>query len=203
MLYVRLIPPGAADVAHYRVQHPEGRQGPDHADGEAELSQVRALLHAVRLRRQAEAGPGHPIARRHSHNSLEYSFDRRTSRRTSRARSRARSRTCRSSSWPTAEAKLAARRRQDATAVEAGGPKERPRAMERLGHRPAAAGRSQGRRVRVHCEVTEAEPGYADGWLNVARALIQEGETDGRQAVHREGARDRSEPAAASTSSRR
>jgi tetratricopeptide (TPR) repeat protein len=26
-------------------------------------------------------------------------------------------------------------------------------------------------------KVTEAEPGYADGWLNVARALIQEGET--------------------------
>jgi tetratricopeptide (TPR) repeat protein len=26
--------------------------------------------------------------------------------------------------------------------------------------------------------VTEAEPGYADGWLNVARALIQEGETE-------------------------
>jgi tetratricopeptide (TPR) repeat protein len=26
--------------------------------------------------------------------------------------------------------------------------------------------------------VTEAEPSYADGWLNVARALIQEGETD-------------------------
>src|SRR5262249_13378330 len=27
-------------------------------------------------------------------------------------------------------------------------------------------------------QVTKAEPGYADGWLNVARALIQEGETD-------------------------
>jgi Tfp pilus assembly protein PilF len=27
-------------------------------------------------------------------------------------------------------------------------------------------------------KVTEAEPGYADGWLNVARALVQEGETD-------------------------
>jgi tetratricopeptide (TPR) repeat protein len=26
--------------------------------------------------------------------------------------------------------------------------------------------------------VTEAEPEYADGWLNVARTLIQEGETD-------------------------
>jgi tetratricopeptide (TPR) repeat protein len=27
-------------------------------------------------------------------------------------------------------------------------------------------------------KVTEADPNYADGWLNVARALIQEGETD-------------------------
>jgi len=27
-------------------------------------------------------------------------------------------------------------------------------------------------------QVTKAEPGYADGWLNVARALIQEGETE-------------------------
>ena len=27
-------------------------------------------------------------------------------------------------------------------------------------------------------KATEAEPGYADGWLNVARALIQEGETE-------------------------
>jgi Tfp pilus assembly protein PilF len=27
-------------------------------------------------------------------------------------------------------------------------------------------------------KVTQAEPEYADGWLNVARALIQEGETD-------------------------
>ncbi|MDX2178918.1 MAG: tetratricopeptide repeat protein [Bryobacteraceae bacterium] len=27
-------------------------------------------------------------------------------------------------------------------------------------------------------KVTEAEPGYTDGWLNVARALIQEGETE-------------------------
>jgi tetratricopeptide (TPR) repeat protein len=26
--------------------------------------------------------------------------------------------------------------------------------------------------------VTQAEPGYADGWLNVGRALIQEGETE-------------------------
>ena len=33
--------------------------------------------------------------------------------------------------------------------------------------------------------VTEAEPEYADGWLNVARALIQEGRDRRREALHR------------------
>ena len=31
VLYVRLIPPGAADVAHFRVDDSAGREGPDHA----------------------------------------------------------------------------------------------------------------------------------------------------------------------------
>ena len=51
--------------------------------------------------------------------------------------------------------------------------------------------------------VTEAEPEYADGWLNVARALIQEGETDAARSRSREGAGDRSRTLAASISSRR
>ena len=32
--------------------------------------------------------------------------------------------------------------------------------------------------------VTEADPDFADGWLNIARALIQEGQNRSRQAVH-------------------
>ena len=52
-------------------------------------------------------------------------------------------------------------------------------------------------------QVTEAEPGYADGWLNVARALIQEGETDAAQAVHPEGAGGGLQPRPHLTSSRR
>ncbi len=52
-------------------------------------------------------------------------------------------------------------------------------------------------------KVTEAEPGYADGWLNVARALIREGEIDGGEAVHPEGAGASIRTSAASISSRR
>ena len=50
-------------------------------------------------------------------------------------------------------------------------------------------------------QVTKAEPEYADGWLNVARALIQEGETDAAKPfiAKRWARNDRS---AASTSSR-
>ncbi len=51
-------------------------------------------------------------------------------------------------------------------------------------------------------KVTEAEPGYADGWLNVARALIQEGETEAAKPYIAEGAGDQPASWAASTSSR-
>jgi len=36
-------------------------------------------------------------------------------------------------------------------------------------------------------KVTEIEPEYADGWLNVARALIQEGETEAAKPFISEG----------------
>ena len=75
VLYVRLIPPGAADVAHYRVKIPEDAAGPDHAHGEAELPQVRALLHAVRLCRPAEAGSGSRRLIGQASQRPEYSFD--------------------------------------------------------------------------------------------------------------------------------
>ena len=42
VLYVQLIPPGAADVAHYRVQIPKDAKGPITSHREAELSQVFA-----------------------------------------------------------------------------------------------------------------------------------------------------------------
>ncbi len=55
VLYVRLIPPGAADVAHYRVKIPKDARGPITLHREAELPQVLALLHAVRLCRASRS----------------------------------------------------------------------------------------------------------------------------------------------------
>ena len=44
VLYVRLIPPGAADTVHFRLPIPKDVEGPDHARNAAELSQVHRLI---------------------------------------------------------------------------------------------------------------------------------------------------------------
>ena len=56
--YVRLIPPGAADTVHYRLQIPEDAGDRIHAAGQGELPQVRLVEHAVGVRRRARCrGP--------------------------------------------------------------------------------------------------------------------------------------------------
>ena len=95
VLYVRLIPPGAADVAHYPRDGSARCAGPDPLHGEAELPQVLLVLHAIRLRRRAQAGQDPALLTR-DHNGLEYTFDPRRFPPTSPARSAAAFRICRS-----------------------------------------------------------------------------------------------------------
>ena len=54
--YVRLIPPGAADTIHYRLQIPEDAGRSDLPEGEGELPQVRLVEHAVGLRGRSRSG---------------------------------------------------------------------------------------------------------------------------------------------------
>ncbi len=61
--------------------------------------------------------------------------------------------------------------------LEHGGESGYARTLERLGHWVAVAGDLKGAEFAFK-KATEADPGNADAWLNVARALIQEGETD-------------------------
>ena len=49
LLYVRLIPPGAADVAHYLVRVPKDARGPITVHRPAELSEILLVLHAIRV----------------------------------------------------------------------------------------------------------------------------------------------------------
>ena len=135
-----------------------------------------------------EPKPGqNPCLLASDHNSLEYQFrSERTFQAMFRARSRDRSRTCRSSRSPHAEASIPVSEQaadwQPVTTAR--------RTRERWndwGIGLLLQGDLKGAEYAFR-KATEAEPGYADGWLNVARALIQEGETDARKAVHRKGA---------------
>ena len=175
VLYVRLIPPGAADVAHYRVRDSERRQGADHLHREAELPQVLLVLHAVRVRRAAEAGAGSSAAECVITTpgvlaSTKQHSDKRLGRNQG-----SRFRICRSSRWRRRrriDLATAAETKLDAMVAQ----KDRERWND-WGIGLLLQGDLKGAEY-AFTKVTEAEPDYADGWLNVARALIQEGETD-------------------------
>ena len=55
LLYVRLIPPGAADVAHYLVRVPKDARGPLQFTARLNYRKFAWYLHAIRVRR-AERG---------------------------------------------------------------------------------------------------------------------------------------------------
>jgi Flp pilus assembly protein TadD len=138
VLYVRLIPPGAADTVHYRVRIPKDAKPPFRF--EAKLN-YRKFAHGYNefawANRSAEK-PVLPIA-----------------------------------VLAKASAELGAGATQWTPKVEE---KDRERWND-WGIGMLLQGDLKGAEYAFR-RVTEAEPGYADGWLNVARALIQEGETD-------------------------
>ncbi|HYO81132.1 MAG TPA: tetratricopeptide repeat protein [Bryobacteraceae bacterium] len=174
LLYVRLIPPGAADVAHYRVKIPSDAKGP--ITLKARLNH-RKFSYAYTQFSYA----GRPQPNQHP-SLVSLSFDNRL--------------------WdfsPSGIPKNVAGAIRDripelpvVTLAEAesrlelgrgtGGWKPEVRKPDRerwndWGIGLLLQGDLKGAEYAFQ-RVTEAEPGYADGWLNVARALIQEGETD-------------------------
>ena len=172
VLYVRLIPPGAADVVHFRVRDSEGRDGADYTSTrEAELSQVFAATTRSSLRRHAEAGPEPALW--DSIATGWITIQPRVFQPTFRPDSRPDSR----SADRHAGARRLRRLPLGETALE---PVVRKQDRERWndwGIGLLLQGDLKGAEYAFD-RVTEAEPGYADGWLNVARALIQEGETE-------------------------
>jgi Flp pilus assembly protein TadD len=155
VFYVRLIPPGAADTVHYLVNIPKDAEG--RITFEAKLNYRKFTPNYNRFV-FGEAKPGLASI---SYDSREYVAD--------------------PAKMPVLPIITLA---GAATSVPLGEPQWKPviRKQDRerwndWGIGLLLQGDLKGAEY-AFTRVTEAEPSYADGWLNVGRALIQEGETE-------------------------
>jgi tetratricopeptide (TPR) repeat protein len=155
VFYVRLIPPGAADTVHYLVNIPKDAEGP--ITFEAKLN-YRKFTDAYTRFAFGTAKPGLSDI---SYDSREYVAD--------------------PAKLPVLPIVTLA---TASTAVPLGEPSWQPviRKQDRerwndWGIGLLLQGDLKGAEYAFH-RVTEAEPAYPDGYVNIARALIQEGETE-------------------------
>lgn len=174
VLYVRLIPPGAADVGHFRLKIPKDVKGPITLTAKLNHRKFSHYYTQFSYAGQPKDGQHHNAALlSDSHNSMEYSFDLANVPKNVSGQIKGEIPVLPITTLAQAEAKL-----------EMGTPKWEPVVTKADRERwndwgigLLLQGDLKGAEYAFK-KVTEAEPGYADGWLNVARALIQEGETD-------------------------
>jgi tetratricopeptide (TPR) repeat protein len=176
VLYVRLIPPGAADVAHYRVKIPENAKGP--ITFNAKLN-YRKFAHSY----TQFAYAGQPVPDQSpslvskAFNSQVWSFDPANIPKNVSGEIKDRipdlpiiTLAAATTTVPLGDAKTTTAWTPVATKPD----RER---WNDYGIGLLLQGDLRGAEYAFK-QATVAEPEYADGWLNVARALIQEGETD-------------------------
>ncbi len=176
VLYVRLIPPGAADVAHYLVKAPPNARGP--ISFTAKLNYRKFAWYYTQFVYAGQPKPGQdPSLLSADHNGLEYQFLMAGIPANVSGKIKDR--------IPEVPIVTLAQANAIVPLVSPLGtplwsPVVRKQDRERWndwGIGLLLQGDLKGAEYAFR-KVTEAEPEYADGWLNVARALIQEGETD-------------------------
>jgi tetratricopeptide (TPR) repeat protein len=172
LLYVRLIPPGAADVAHFRVKVPKDAKGP--INFTAKLNYRKFAWYYTQYSYAGRPKPGQdPTLLTKEANGLEYEFPVEAIPVNVSGKIKG--------EIPDLPVVTLA---QAKASVPLGSPVWTPlvRKQDRerwndWGIGLLLQGDLKGAEYAFK-KVTEAEPGYADGWLNVARTLIQEGETE-------------------------
>jgi hypothetical protein len=177
VLYVRLIPPGAADVAHFRIQVPRDARGPIGLT--AKLNYRKFSRYYTEFSYAGEPIPGQPASRiGRAFNDLVYSFD-----------------------PANVPANVSGETKYEIPALPIVTIAQSTAQLPVSDHAPAASewhtvidrsdrerwndwgigmlleGDLKGAEYAFE-QVTRAESSYADGWLNVARAYITEGELD-------------------------
>ncbi len=170
VLYVRLIPPGAADVAHFRVPVPRDAKGP--IQFTARLNYRKFSRFYTQFAYAGQPKPGQdPALLSRDHNGMEYAFNAIPANVSGQIRDRI-------PDLPVVT--LAEAKASFPLGESSWTPVVRKQDRERWndwGIGLLLQGDLKGAEYAFR-KTTEAEPEYADGWLNVARALIQEGETE-------------------------
>jgi tetratricopeptide (TPR) repeat protein len=176
MLYARLIPPGAADTVHYRMHIPEDVRGPITLTAKLNHRKFAHYYTQFSYAGQPKTGQAPELVSAH-HNSLDYSFDKANIPANVSGKIKG--------EIPDLPITVLA---SDETRIEIGGPGDAGPAWKPVvvkedwerwndwGIGMLLQGDLKGAEY-AFLRVTEADPAYADGWLNVARALIREGET--------------------------
>ena len=174
VLYVRLIPPGAADVAHYLVRIPKDAKGPITLN--AKLNYRKFSHYYTQFAFAGQPAPGQdPSLLGPDHNSLKYLFA--ASNIPANVSSEIKGEIPNLPIVTLAQAETRLQLGPTPTVwkpIVSKGDRER---WNDWGIGLLLQGDLKGAEYAFR-KVTEAEPEYPDGWLNVARALIQEGETD-------------------------
>jgi len=174
LLYARQIPPGAADTVHFRLDIPKGAKGPIQLS--ARLNHRKFSDYYNKFSYAGEPKPGQDRSLvSAAHNSMEYSFDKSNIPANVTGKLKGEIPKLPITILAKAETRL------EVTNDE---PDWKPTVQRALWERwndwgigLLLQGDLKGAEYAFK-RVTESDPGYADGWLNVARALIQEGETD-------------------------
>jgi tetratricopeptide (TPR) repeat protein len=191
LLYARLIPPGAADVAHYRVKIPDEARGP--VTFTARL-QYRKFAHSyTQFAYAGQPAPGQATSLvSKGFDDRAFTFDAKHIPANVSGQIKDRIPDLPIITLASATASIQIGQGPPPSAWrKVVDPQSRERWND-WGIGLLLQGDLKGAEY-AFTQVTKAEPGYADGWLNVARALIQEGETEAAKPFIREAlARDSS-----------
>ena len=176
VLYVRLIPPGAADVAHYRVKIPKDAKGPITLTAKLNYRKFSYYYTQFAYAGQPVAGQSAELLSA-NHNSLEYNFADANIPQNVSGQIKGEIPVLPIVTLAQATAQLEISDGKAPTEWRPVVAKDYRERWNDWGIGLLLQGDLKGAEY-AFLRVTEAEPEYADGWLNVARALVQEGETE-------------------------
>lgn len=176
VLYVHAIQPGAADTVHYLLNIPKDAKGPIHLT--AKLNHRKFSWYYTQFAYAGKPKPGEESKIDVNHNAAEYTFDKTNI--PANVSGEVKGEVPVTPITVLAQAQATIDLTNNAVEIkwrQVTNPKTRERWND-WGIGLLLQGDVKGAEY-AFTKVTEAEPGYADGWLNVARALLQEGETEG------------------------